>query len=91
MKKSTHSREYEAVKAALVAMRKNAGLTQRELAERLGREHSFVWRIENGERRVDVLEFYWVCHALGIDPSRSYRGLVRCFGQDQSVSSTETC
>ena len=49
-------------------MRKAAGLTQRELARRLGREPSFVARIEQGERRVDLVEFYWICRACKADP-----------------------
>jgi transcriptional regulator with XRE-family HTH domain len=76
MNKSTHVPEYEAVKSALVAMRQEAGLTQRDLAERLGREHSFIWRIENGERRVDVLEFCWICQAMAIDPKAAYSRLI---------------
>lgn len=81
MEKSIHAKEYEAVKAALVKMRKDSGLTHRALAERLGREHSFVWRVENGERRVDLLEFYWICEALGQDAAKSYRELTRQFGE----------
>ncbi len=84
MKKSTHAAEYEAVKSALIAMRKTAGLTQRDVAKKLGREHSFVWRIENGERRVDLLEFYWVCEALGQDAATCYRKLTRQFRQSSS-------
>ena len=38
-------------------MRKAAGLTQRQLATKMGREQSFVTRIEHGERRLDVVEF----------------------------------
>ena len=44
----------------------------RELAQRLDREHSFVWRIETGERRLDVVEFAWVCHALNQDAASVY-------------------
>jgi DNA-binding XRE family transcriptional regulator len=55
---------YDAFRAKLVAMREAAGLTQRELAAKLGRERSFVSRIELGERRLDVVEFYWVCRAV---------------------------
>ena len=51
MRKSTHTPEAEIVQRKLVEMRKAAGLTQRQLAARLEREPSFVWRIENGERR----------------------------------------
>ncbi len=39
-------------------------MTHRQLAKKLRREHSFVWRIEHGERRVDVIEFCWICEAL---------------------------
>ena len=68
----------------LVALRHTAGLSQRELAEKLGREHSFVWRIETGERRLDIVEFHWVCEALGQDATRIYRGLVAAFKTDKS-------
>ena len=61
MTKSAHTPHYEKILAELVAMRKKAGLTQRQLAKKLNREYSFVWRIETGERRLDLVEFYWVC------------------------------
>jgi type VI protein secretion system component VasF len=39
-------------------------------------EHrSFVWRIEHGERRLDVVEFFWVCEALGFDAKAVYAEL----------------
>ena len=59
----------------LVDMRRKAGLTQRALAGRLSREQSFVWRIETGERRLDVVEFSWVCRAMGFDPSVVFSGM----------------
>ena len=77
MKKSTFSPAYEAVKAKLKALRKTAGLTQRALAEKLGREPSFVARIEQGERRLDVVEFVWVCQALGARPEQAAVELIR--------------
>ena len=82
MRKSIHSPEYRLVLERLVALRHKAGLSQRELAEKLGREHSFVWRIETGERRLDVVEFHWVCEALGQDASRVYRDLIAAFKPD---------
>jgi transcriptional regulator with XRE-family HTH domain len=72
MKKSIHSDEYSCVLKKLIEMRETAGLTQRALAEKLGREYSFVWRIEHGERRLDVVEFFWVCEALGQDAKEIY-------------------
>lgn len=68
MEKSTHTPAYDAFRRRLVTYRKEAGLTQRELAARLGREPSFVARLELGERRLDVVEFYWLCGACGRDP-----------------------
>ena len=79
MQKSIHSNEYNAVLKKLVEMRLKAGWTQRQLAEKLNREHSFVWRIENGERRLDVVEFYWVCRTLGQVPEAVYAELASAF------------
>ena len=36
--------------------RADAGLTQIQVAKRLGRSQSFVTKAENGERRLDVVE-----------------------------------
>ena len=60
-------------------MRKAAGMTQRDLAQKMKREQSFVWRIEKGERRLDVLEFFWVCEALGQDAEIIYTELCKSF------------
>jgi transcriptional regulator with XRE-family HTH domain len=51
-----------------IQARKRAGLTQVELAERLGRPQSFVSKYERGERKLDVIEFCEVSRALRIDP-----------------------
>lgn len=59
----------------LKEMRKKAGLTQRELAKKLGREHSFVARIEQGERRVDLVEFYFICEACKVNPEKAIKNI----------------
>jgi hypothetical protein len=79
MKKSTHSDEYGFVLKKLIEMRESAGLTQQQLADALEREQSFVWRIEHGERRLDVVEFFWVCDALGQDAKAVYAELAAAF------------
>jgi len=81
MQKSTFSPQYDILKTKLVAMRKAAGLTQRQLAKKLNREHSFVSRIELGERRLDVVEFYWVCLACEHDPKSVYNELIKEFAK----------
>ena len=67
MTDSTWTKSYDAVIEAVVNMRTEAGLTQRQLAERLGREQSFVGRIETRQRRVDLVEFCWICRCCGAD------------------------
>lgn len=77
VEKSTFTPAYAALREKLVAMRKAAGLTQRALAREIRREHSFVARIEQGERRLDVVEFFWVCRACGADPELAARDVMR--------------
>lgn len=77
MKDSIRSSEYKPVLTKLIQMRNDAGMTQRDLAKALKREHSFVWRIETGGRRLDVVEFYWVCKALGRNAAVVYQELIR--------------
>jgi transcriptional regulator with XRE-family HTH domain len=55
---------------AIAAARRTAGLTQRELAARLRRSNSFVWKLEAGERQLNVLEFIEIAHTLGVTPSQ---------------------
>ena len=51
--------------AILVRLREAAGLTQRQLAKKLKRPYSMVARMEMGERRVDIVELYWIAAACG--------------------------
>lgn len=57
----------------LVKAREKAGLTQQQLADRLGRPQSFVAKYEGGERRIDVIEFIAISRALDLDPARAVR------------------
>jgi len=51
----------------LVEARERSGLTQSELASRLGRYQSVVAAIEGGGRRIDLVEFLEIADALEID------------------------
>ena len=66
--KSTYSAKYDAFREALKKIRIEQGLTQNVIAERLQVPQSFVSKYENGERRLDVVEFMEVAEALGKDP-----------------------
>ena len=68
--KSLHDGAYAHVVAVLVQKRKSAGLSQQELADRLGWQQSIVAKIETVQRRMDVVEFLRIANAVGFDPIR---------------------
>lgn len=50
--------------------REAAGLNQREVAERLGiGSHSIISELENGQRRLDVVELIVLAELYGKDPA----------------------
>jgi transcriptional regulator with XRE-family HTH domain len=67
MPKSVFSSRYRRFRELLIQARKDAELTQTELADRLKRPQSFVSKYENGERRLDLIEFLDVASILHID------------------------
>lgn len=69
MAKTIRSSGHEALRDALVAARRAAGLTQQQLAVRLKCHQSFVARVESGERRIDVIELVVLARALEVDAS----------------------
>lgn len=79
MPQSVVSDAYKTVVEYLVELRKRQGVTQVELARRLGRTQQFVSFIETRERRLDVVEFYAYVRALGVDPTeviaKLYQGI----------------
>ncbi|MHB1034060.1 MAG: helix-turn-helix domain-containing protein [Pirellulales bacterium] len=70
MSVSAYNERYERFRTLLVETRKTRGLTQVEVARRLGKPQSFVSKYERGERRLDVVEFLDVAKALGVAPRR---------------------
>lgn len=67
MNKTLGSERHEALIKLLKKRRKAAGLSQEELAERMGEYQSFVARMESGQRRVDVVEFLSLAAILKFD------------------------
>lgn len=57
----TYSQRYKNLVSELVEARKNAGLTQEEVATLLGKHQSFVSKIESGERKIDFIELEDLC------------------------------
>ena len=67
MSGTLYTRDYVYFRSLLVQAREAAGLTQVALSVKLGRPQSFVSKYENGERRLDVIEFVQVCNALEVN------------------------
>lgn len=64
-----HTDEHRRLMTALADARRDAKVTQYELAERLGVDQSYVSKYESGRRRLDVIEFMRIIAALEADPS----------------------
>lgn len=77
MPKSVFTDANKVVVDELIAARKAGGLRQQDLAERLGKPQSFISRIEGGQRRIDVLEFYAIAKAMKIDPAKLFAAISR--------------
>lgn len=77
MRKSIYSPEQSKLLRLLREKRKEAGLSQTELAKRLGRSQSFVSKYESGELRLDLVELGLVCRAVGTSLSSFVRQFER--------------
>jgi len=69
MARSLRTPGHRALMQVLIETRKEAGLTQEDLARKLGRPQSFVAKVETGERRLDVVEFVEWFGALQAEPT----------------------
>ncbi len=76
MQKTLKSADYARLIDLLVAVRKSTDIRQQALAKKLGRPQSFVAKYENGERRLDIIEFIAIARALGTDPVKLFKDYV---------------
>lgn len=77
MTNSISSETYTRFRELLKQQREKLGLTQTELAMRLGQPQQFVSRYELGERRIDVGEFLEIAEHLEIDPVKTIKDLMK--------------
>lgn len=73
--KSDLSKKYELFRSLLIQAREEAGLSQQDVADRLGRHQTYVSKCERGERRMDLIEFLEIARALGFDPHKFIKKL----------------
>jgi transcriptional regulator with XRE-family HTH domain len=75
MPRSQHSVRYKKFCGLLIEARRAKGLTQAEVARRLGKPQSYVAKYEGGERRLDVIEFLEVVDAIGVRAIKLVRAI----------------
>ncbi len=66
---SIYDSAYRKFLGELQAARVSAGLTQEDLAKRLGKHQTFVSKVELGDRYLDVLEFVRWALEVGVTPA----------------------
>jgi transcriptional regulator with XRE-family HTH domain len=59
--------EYAVIAQLITEAREHAGLSQSELARRLGRRQAYVWKLENAVQRPDIVELMDIAALLDID------------------------
>ena len=72
MPKTIFGGEHRYLVEVLTEARQVSGLTQAQLAEKVGKDQTFLSIIERGQRRVDVLEFVALARAMGVDPAELF-------------------
>lgn len=66
MKKNIYIEQRKRLNNLIREIRIEAGLTQAELARRIGRDQTLISKYESGERRLDILEIREICQVIGI-------------------------
>lgn len=75
--KTIGSEQHRALVRLLIRKRQAANLRQRDIAKRLRQYQSWIARIETGQRRIDIVEFFIIARAIGFDPYRALRKVFR--------------
>lgn len=78
MKKTIYSQDSRILTNWLRTGRQSAGLTLRQLAEKMDLHHSIIGKIETGERRLDVIELIAYCRILNLNPHEIIEKLNNC-------------
>ena len=81
MEKSIYSARYNVFLKILKEARERAGLTQVQLARKIGETQTFVSKCERGERRIDVIELRTFCWAFGLSLKQFVGVLEKAIGK----------
>ena len=84
--RSTKTREYDLFLSVLLESRKESGVSQRELARRIGRTQTYVSKIERGDQRMDIVELLAYCAGIGKQASHLVLRLELAVKSENGVS-----
>jgi transcriptional regulator with XRE-family HTH domain len=76
-RKALRDRWRRAVVAVLSASRRDAELTQVQLAEKLGWSQSRLAKMEAGDRKIDIADFILIARALDTEPDVLFRRILK--------------
>lgn len=68
MRDLLRTKRYVALRSILKDARESLGLSQGQVAARIGRPQTYISDIETGVRRIDSIEFLRIAKALKLDP-----------------------
>ena len=75
MTKSGFTDRYGLFTQMLIQERRDKRITQTQLARMLKKPQSYVSKYENGERRLDIVEFLEIADCIGIDAAEFIKKL----------------
>jgi len=76
LEKSIWSKGNDALVALIKNKRKDAKLTQADVAKAFGQRQTWVSHLESGDRRIDVVEFVKLAEVIGFDAPEELKKLV---------------
>ncbi|MGV6876470.1 helix-turn-helix domain-containing protein [Pseudochelatococcus sp. B33] len=86
MQKTLRSPRHVRLVQIIVDKRREAGMSQADLAEALARYQSVVAAIESGGRRIDVVEFLELAEVIGFDPHEVLRDVAEISRNQKATS-----
>ena len=76
MEKTVWTEGNEALAELIKNKRKEAGLTQTQVAKAFGQRQTWLSHLESGERRIDVVEFVRLSEVIGFSAVEELRKLI---------------
>lgn len=68
MRTEIHSKEHKKLRECMRRERLQAGLKQSDLAKATNRSQAYISKFENGDLRLDVIDYVRFCQVIGCDP-----------------------